>query len=57
MKSVMNNETRMQEMESRVNIPAHGQSSRDFLPDVMRGWLVAKIRTLRVQQEDRGWKH
>ena len=33
-------ERRMREMESRVNIPSHGQSTKDFLPDVIRGWRV-----------------
>ena len=33
-------EVRMQEMEARVNNPSHGQSTKDFLPDVFRGWLV-----------------
>ena len=33
-------EVKMQEMEARVNIPSHGQSTKDFLPDVIRGWLV-----------------
>ena len=33
-------EVRMQEMEARVNIPYHRQSSKDFFSDVMRGWLV-----------------
>ena len=27
-------------MEARVNIPAHEQSTKDFLPDVICGWLV-----------------
>ena len=27
-------------MGRRVNIPSHGQSTKDFLPDVIRGWLV-----------------
>ena len=27
-------------MEARANIPSHGQSLKDFLPDVIRGWLV-----------------
>ena len=30
-------ETRVQEMESRVNIFSHGQCTKDFLPDVIRG--------------------
>ena len=30
----------MQEMEARVNTLSHGQSTNDFLPDVIRGWLV-----------------
>ena len=29
-------EVRMQEMEARANIPSHGQSLKDFLPDVIR---------------------
>ena len=33
-------EVRMQEMEARVNVPSHGQSTKDFLFDVIRGWLV-----------------
>ena len=33
-------EVRMQEMKARVNIPSHGESTKDFLPDVIRGWLV-----------------
>ena len=33
-------EVRMQEIEARSNIPSHGQSTKDFLPDVIRGWLV-----------------
>ena len=33
-------ELRAQEMERRVNIPSHGQSTKDFLLDVIRGWLV-----------------
>ena len=27
-------------MEARANIPSHGQSTKDFFPDVIRGWLV-----------------
>ena len=27
-------------MEARVNILCHGQSAKDFLKDVIRGWLV-----------------
>ena len=27
-------------MEARVNIPSHEQSTKRFLPDVIRGWLV-----------------
>ena len=27
-------------MERRVNITSHGQSTKDFLPDGIRGWLV-----------------
>ena len=30
----------MQAMEARVNITSHGQSTKDFLPDVISGWLV-----------------
>ena len=30
----------MQEMEARFNIHSHGQSTNDFFPDVIRGWLV-----------------
>ena len=33
-------EVRMQEMEARANIPSHGQSTKDFLPDVILGWFV-----------------
>ena len=33
-------EAPMQEMEARVNIPSHGQSTKDFFPDGVRGWLV-----------------
>ena len=33
-------ELRAQEMGRRVNIPSHGQSTEDFLPDVIRGWVV-----------------
>ena len=29
----------IQEMEERVNTPSHGQTTNDFLPDVVRGWL------------------
>ena len=31
---------RMQDIEARVNIPPHGQSTQDLLIDVIRGWLV-----------------
>ena len=41
-----------EEMEARGNIPSHGQSTKDFLPDVIRAGLCAEVRTLRVQQED-----
>ena len=27
-------------MEPRVNVSSHEQSTKDFLPDVIRGWLV-----------------
>ena len=30
----------MQKMEARVNIPSHGQSPKDVLPDSTCGWLV-----------------
>ena len=33
-------EVRVQEMEERVNMPSQGQATKDFLPDVIRGWLV-----------------
>ena len=33
-------EVRMQEMEASVNNPSHGQSTKDYLPHVIRGWLV-----------------
>ena len=33
-------EVRAQEIEYRVNTPTHAHSTQDFLPDVIRGWLV-----------------
>ena len=33
-------EVRMQEIEARVNIPSHEQSTKDFLSNVIRGLLV-----------------
>ena len=27
-------------MAARLNIPSHGQSTKDFLPDVICGWFV-----------------
>ena len=33
-------EVRMQEMEARVNILSHGQSTKDVLSDVIHVWLV-----------------
>ena len=29
-----------QAVDARVNIPSHGQCTKDFFPDVIRGWLV-----------------
>ena len=62
-------EVKMQETEARVNIPSHGQSTEDFLPDVIRGWLVLQKsdsqgpatrpcwEVLRTRWVDRGfWK-
>ena len=35
-------EVRLQVMEARVSIPSRGRSTKDFLPDLIRGWLVVQ---------------
>ena len=44
-------EVRVQEMEARVNYPSHGQSTKDFLPDVIHGWLVLQRSGLSESSE------
>ena len=48
---------RMQEMGSESHIFSHGQSTKDFLPDVFP-WLAcaAEVKTFRVQQDERCWQ-
>ena len=41
----------MQEIEARSNIPSHGQSTKDFLPDVILGWFVRQRSGLSVSSK------
>ena len=51
------NETRIQDMEARVNIPSGGQSTKDFPPDVIRVWLVLQRSGLSESSKNRTLQH
>ena len=43
-------ELQMQEMEERVNVPSHGQTTKDFILDVVRCWMVQSSARRRYQE-------